>query len=89
MVKGAIAEPARFDDESLRTILPDEERSWRCPNCETEVILTMDRVIEHHSEHPATVLRETQYWRCPICNEAAGWEIMDRVEPIEYITSNA
>ena len=88
MAKGALTERARFDDEVLRTILPDERQAWLCPHCETEVNLTLDRVMDHFIEHPATILRETCYWRCPLCNAVAGQETWDHVEPIEYISSN-
>lgn len=88
MAEGALTELARFDDESLRTILPDERQTWLCPHCETEVNLTLDRVMDHFIEHPATILRETCYWRCPLCNAVACYETLDHVEPIEYISSN-
>lgn len=88
MAKGALTELARLDDEILRTILPDEQQTWLCPHCETEVNLTQDRVMDHFIEHPAIILRETHYWRCPNCNAVAGQETFDHVEPIEYISSN-
>ena len=88
MAKGALTELARLDDEILRTVLPDERQTWLCPHCETEVNLTLDRVMDHFIEHPATILRETCYWRCPLCNAVAGQETWEHVEPIEYISSN-
>ena len=88
MAKGALTEPARLEDESLGTILRDEQRTWLCPHCETEVNLTRDRVRDHFIEHPATILRETCYWRCPLCNAVAGQASWDHVEPIEYISSH-
>lgn len=88
MAKGALTELAQFDAESLRTILPDEQQTWLCPHCETEVNLTRDRVMDHFIEHPATILRETCYWRCPLCNAVAGQETLDHVKPIAYISSN-
>ena len=89
MTKGALTKRAQFDAEILRTILPDEQQTWLCPHCEIEVELTRDRVIDHIIEHPATILRETCYWRCPLCNAVAGQDSLDYVEPIEYISSNA
>lgn len=89
MAKGALTEPARLDDQILRTILADERQMWLCPHCETEVNLTKDRVMEHIIQHPAVILRETHYWRCPDCNAVADRETIEHVEPIEYILSNA
>ena len=88
MVQGALTERTRADDEILRAILPDEPQTWLCPHCETEVELTKDRVIDHIIEHPAAILRETCYWRCPLCNAVAGQESIDYAEAIEYISSN-
>jgi len=88
MANGALTELVRLDDEILRTALPDERQMWLCPHCETEVNLTKDRVMDHFIEHPAIILRETYYWRCPLCNAVAGQETVDRVEPIAYISSN-
>lgn len=89
MAKGALTELARFDDDILRTKLAVEQQSWLCPHCEIGVNLTKDRVMDHFIEHPAIILRETHYWRCPICNTVAGRETLDLIELIEYISSNA
>ena len=88
MVKRALAERKQTDDERLRKIFPDDERDWLCLRCEMEVRLTKDRVTDCIIDHPAIILRETLYWRCPVCNAAAARESSDRVEPIEYITGN-
>ncbi len=88
MAKGALAERRQIDDELLREILPEDERHWLCPHCEMEVQLTKDRVTDCISAHPAIILRETHYWRCPGCNAVAVRETSDRVEQIEYITGN-
>ena len=87
MEKGALAERRQTDDEALREIFPDDEREWLCPQCEMEVRLTKDRVTDCIIAHPAIILRETLYWRCPVCNAVAACESLDHVEPIEYITS--
>ena len=50
--------------------------------------VTKDRVIDCIIDHPTIVVRETQYWRCPVCNADAGQESMRRAEPIEYISSS-
>lgn len=89
MAQEAFTEIAWTDDDILRAILPDEQWTWLCPYCEREVELTRDRVVDHIIEHPATILRETCYWRCPLCNAVAGQDSLDYVEPIEYISSNA
>ena len=89
MAQGALTESTRTENEILRAILPDDQQTWLCPHCETEVELTKDRVIDHIVEHPAAILRETCYWRCPLCNAAAAQESCDYVEAIEYISSNA
>ena len=48
-----------------------------------------DRVTDCIIEHPAIIVRETQFWRCPACHAVAGHESWDCVESIEYILSNA
>ena len=88
MVKGALAERRQTVDENLREIFPEDERDWLCLRCEMEVRLTKDRVTDCIIAHPAIILRETHYWRCPVCNAVAARESSDRVEPIEYITGN-
>ncbi len=88
MAQETITESTRADNGILRAILPDDPQTWLCPHCETEVELTKDRVFDHIIEHPATILRETCYWRCPLCNAVAGQESWEFVEAIEYISSN-
>ena len=88
MARVVLAERAETGDDSLRTILPADERDRSCPHCETDVRLTMDRVIDCIIDHPALIVRETQYWRCPVCNAVTGQESTDYVEPIEYISGS-
>ena len=88
MAKEALSELSPNVDEILRSIFPEVEREWQCPHCEMEVLLTKDRVTDCIIEHPAIIVRETQYWRCPACNAVASQESLDYVEPIEYIQSS-
>ena len=89
MAELALSESKEAGDEILRTILPDEQRMWLCPHCELEVQLTKDRVKDCIIDHPTIVVRETHYWRCPVCNAVASQESMRRAEAIEYISSSA
>ncbi len=88
MAKLALSESAEAGDEILRTILPDEQRTWLCPHCELEVQLTKDRVIDCIIDHPTIIVRKTHYWRCSVCNAVAGQESLRRAEAIEYISSS-
>ena len=51
--------------------------------------VTKDRVIDCIIDHPTIVVRETHYWRCPVCNAVAGQESMRCAEAIEQISSSA
>lgn len=88
MAKETRAARRQTGDEFLRSLFPEEAKEHKCPQCKAEVQLTRDRVIDCIIDHPAVIVRETQFWRCPLCNEVAGQESLDLVEPIEYISSS-
>ena len=82
-----VAAPPARAHERPQQALPDDRCGWQCPHCAAAVELSQDRVRDCIMRHPKIIVRETQYWRCPVCHAVAYREISEHAEHIAYIAS--
>lgn len=88
MAKATVAAPRESAKARTRQAPDAGRRRWLCPHCALDVYLIQDRVRDCIVRHPKIIVRETQYWRCPVCHAVADCEFVDHAEHIEYIASD-